>query len=378
MVYPKTSRFSKFKRKLFKYLPFVKIGGAILLVVFFSLFLFSFIKTVSLVLKSARVSPSNVYSALFKNEGDLKQKDGRINLLLLGTGDSNHDGYNLTDSMLLLSIDPSKKDIFLLPIPRDIWSYELKDKINSAYAYGEAKKTGGGGILAKAVVSEITNLPIHYYIKINFKAFEELIDLLGGVDVNVENSFVDHKFPIVGKENEACPDDDKEFKCRYETVSFEKGLTHMNGETSLNYARSRYAEGAEGTDFARSKRQANLLNAIKQKAFSLKTITDEKLLSGLINTIMKNIDTDITQEEAIVFAKTALKFKDSAIRHGVLDWGDPQNSKQGLLINPPESAQYNNAWVLIPRNNSWDEVHNYVKKEIFTPSSPTAPTPNQQ
>jgi polyisoprenyl-teichoic acid--peptidoglycan teichoic acid transferase len=363
---------AKFKRKLYKYLPQVRIV-VVVLIIFLSLALVSFlIKTANSLLKSTNTSPSNIYSALFKNEGDLKQKDGRINILLLGTGDANHDGPNLTDTMIFLSLDPLYKDIFLLPIPRDIWSEELKDKINSAYAYGENKKAGGGGVLAKAVVSEVTGLPVHYFVKINFSAFEELIDLLEGVDVNVENSFTDNKFPIVGKENEACPEEDKEFKCRYTTVSFVKGLTHMDGKTALNYVRSRYADGVEGTDFARSKRQANLLNSIKKKAFTLKNITDEKLMSDLVSTVMKNIDTDISKEEAIIFAKTALKFKDSVIRHGVLDWGDPQNNKQGLLINPPLSKDYGDAWVLIPRNNSWKEIHDYIKKEV------TAPTPTPQ
>jgi polyisoprenyl-teichoic acid--peptidoglycan teichoic acid transferase len=355
---------AKFKRKLFKYLTLVKISVSVLIIISILWLLSAFVKSISSIVNSANVSPSNVYSALFKNEGDLKQKDGRINILLLGTGDDNHDGYNLTDTMIFLSLDPSKKDIFLLPIPRDIWSDELKDKVNSAYAYGESKKAGGGGVLAKAVVSEITNLPVHYFIKVNFRAFEEIIDLLGGVDVNVENSFVDNKFPIAGKEKEECIPEDKEFKCRYETVSFEKGLTHMNGANALNYIRSRNAQGSEGTDFARSKRQTNLLNAIKKKAFSIKTITDEKLLSSLTSTIMKNVNTDISPEEAVIFVKTALKFKETEIRHGVLDWGDPQNGKTGLLINPPLSEEYNYTWVLIPRNNSWKEIHDYIKKEV--------------
>jgi len=363
---------AKFKRKLYKYLPQVKTGLVIFVILLVLTLVSVFIKTAKTLLKSTSVSPYNVYSALFKNEGDLKQTDGRINILLLGTGDANHDGTNLTDTMIFLSIDPLKKDIFLLPIPRDIWSDELKDKINSAYAYGEAKKIGGGGVLAKAVVSEITNFPIHYFVKINFKAFDELVDLLGGVDVNIENSFTDNKFPIVGKENEVCPEEDKEFKCRYSTISFERGSTHMNGVTALNYVRSRFAEGAEGTDFARSRRQTNLLNAIKKKAFSLKTITDEKLISDLISTVMKNIDTDISKEEAIIFAKTALKFKDSELRHGIIDWGDPQNNKQGLLINPLPSEEYGNAWVLIPKNKSWKEIHDYINKEV------TMPTPTPQ
>lgn len=362
---------AKFKRKLYRYLPQVKIAAISLSILVIILILFSVVKIVKSALKSANVSPYQVYSAVFKNVNDLKQKDGRINILLLGVGDESHDGPNLTDTMIFVSINPETRDIFTLPLPRDIWSDELKDKINSAYAYGEEKKRGGGITLSKAVVSEITDLPVHYVIKINFTAFEKLINLLGGIDINVENSFTDEKFPIPGKENENCDQDDKEFKCRYETIKFEKGPQHMDGKTALNFVRSRYANGVEGTDFARSRRQLNVLTAIKSKAFSIKTLTDEKLISSLINTVMENIETDTSQEEAVIFAKTALKFKDARIRHGVLDWGDPQNHKQGLLINPPLSEEYKYAWILVPRNNNWKEIHDYIKSEVTKP----APSP---
>lgn len=362
---------AKFKRKLYRYLPQVKIAAIFLSILVIILIIFLTGKLVKSALKSANVSPGEVYSAVFKNENDLKQKDGRVNILLLGVGDESHDGPNLTDTMILVSINPEKKDVFTLSLPRDIWSEELKDKINSAYAYGEEKKSGGGIILSRAVVSEITDLPVHYVIKVNFSAFEKLINLLGGIDVNVENSFTDEKFPLPGKENENCAQDDKEFKCRYTTVHFEKGITHMDGATALNFVRSRFAANVEGTDFARSRRQINVLTAIKSKVFSLKTLTDEKLVSDLINTVLKNIETDISKEEAIIFAKTALKFKDAQIRHAVLDWGDPQNHKQGLLVNPPLSEEHKYAWVLIPRNNNWKEIHDYIKSEITKP----APTP---
>lgn len=359
---------AKLKRKIYRYLPQLKIAAVSLVAITILLTIFFIAKIIKTAFNSADVSPGIVYSAVFKNESDLKQKDGRINVLLLGVGDENHDGPNLTDTMIFLSLNPEQKDIFTLSLPRDIWSDELKDKINSAYAYGEDKKKGGGIILSKAVVSEITDQPVHYVVKINFSAFEKLIDILGGIDVNVENSFTDEKFPIPGKENEECPEEDKDFKCRYVTLKFEKGINHMDGKTALNFVRSRYANGEEGTDFARSRRQLNVLNAIKSKAFSLKTLTDEKLVSNLVNTVMTNLETDIAQEEALVFAKTALKFKDSQIRHGILDWGDPQNNKQGLLINPPLSEEYKYAWVLIPKNKSWEEIHEYIKNEITKPA----------
>ena len=94
-----------------------------------------------------------------------------------------------------------------------------------------------------------------------------MIDFIGGVEVNVENSFIDKEFPITGKENDLC-NNDLEYKCRYKIISFTKGVSSMDGQTALNFVRSRHAEGSEGTDFAREKRQQKVIEAIKNKLIS--------------------------------------------------------------------------------------------------------------
>jgi len=91
-----------------------------------------------------------------------------------------------------------------------------------------------------------------------------MVDLLDGVEVDVENTFDDYRYPINGKENDLC-DGDPEYDCRYEDIHFDQGLQLMSGETSLKYVRSRNAEGDEGTDFARSQRQQRLLLSFKEK-----------------------------------------------------------------------------------------------------------------
>ena len=101
-------------------------------------------------------------------------------------------------------------------------------------------KKRAGFILSKAEVENIIGQPIHYAIVVDFDQFEAVINFLGGVDVIVENSFIDKEFPIAGRENNLC-NSDPDYKCRYETISFTKGLTHMNGQTALKFVRSRYA-----------------------------------------------------------------------------------------------------------------------------------------
>lgn len=212
------------------------------------------------VTKTLHVSPIKTLLSL----DGLKTYNNHVNILFLGIAGEDRDGPNLSDSIVVVSYDLKINHLTTISIPRDVWSEALQDKINSAYAYGEAKKKGAGFILAKAEVETITGQPIHYGAAINFDQFEKLIDFIGGVEVSVENSFIDKEFPIAGKENDLC-DNDPHYKCRYKTVSFTKGVSLMDGQTALNFVRSRHAEGSEGTDFAREKRQQKVMEAIKNK-----------------------------------------------------------------------------------------------------------------
>src|SRR3989339_62758 len=217
------------------------------------------------VTQTLKVSPVKTLLSL----DGLKSYNNHVNILFLGIAGADREGPNLSDSMVVVSYDLKVNHLVTISIPRDIWSEALRDKINSAYAYGEAKKKGAGFILAKAEIEAIIGQPIHYAVAINFDQFEELINFLGGIEVNVENSFVDKEFPISGKENDLCGGgDDQEYKCRYKTVSFTKGIILMDGQTALNFVRSRHAEGSEGTDFAREKRQQKAMDAIKNKLIS--------------------------------------------------------------------------------------------------------------
>ena len=126
------------------------------------------------------------------------EADDRINFLLLGQGGIGHDGPFLTDTMMLVSLKPSTGQVALLSIPRDldvnIPGYGF-NKINSANAFGETKGAGQGAILASQVVSKVFNLPIQYYVRLDFAGFSKLIDQVGGVGVNVTNGFTDTQFP---------------------------------------------------------------------------------------------------------------------------------------------------------------------------------------
>ncbi len=313
-------------------------------------------------------------SLLFGREMPLKKYQGRTNLIILGIAGGDHDGTDLTDAIIFLSLDAVKKNIVELSVPRDIWSDILKDKINTAYHYGEEKKKGGGLILAKSAVEEVVGQPVHYGWLIDFSGFRKLIDLAGGVDIDVKSAFTDNFYPIPGRENDFCGGDPT-FACRYEKLQFETGWQHMDGERALKYVRSRQAEGDEGTDFARGNRQQQVISALKNKllqpSFFWQNIPRFKQLTAAFD---EATDTDMKLAEQILFFKAFLKLPDQNIKRLLLDSGDSKIERKGYLVNPP-LWQYKGEWVLIPRTGekNFEEIHRYIACHLDNPACLIAP-----
>lgn len=326
-----------------------------------------------------------LYELFFKHEIELHQtKDSRVNLLILGIGGGKHEGPNLTDTIIFTTIDPRNKKLTLVSVPRDLWVPDLKQKINYAYASGEAKQDGGGLILAKAVVEKILKQQVDYSIRIDFNGFIKAVDMIGGLDVAVENTFDDYEYPISGKEEDPCDRTEEEildlteqiatgsatgqeaFPCRYEHLHFDKGPMHMDGETALKFVRSRHAEGIEGSDFARSQRQEKIIASFKDKVLSVDTFLNPVKVVSLVSILKDSIDTDIKQEEYADFIKLAKKMKGATVSSAVVDAGDEDSGRPGILMNPPISEEYKNTWVLIPRmgNGRYAEIQEYVKCQI--------------
>jgi len=330
------------------------------------------------ILTTLKLSPV-FFQYFFQKEITLRKTENRVNVLFLGIGGGTHDGPLLTDTIIYASIDPKLQKATLISIPRDLWVPDLKEKINTAYAIGEKERKDGGLLLAKAAVEKILNQPVDYVLRIDFNGFIRAIDLIGGIDVNVQNSFEDLEYPISGKENDTCGFIGSDFEqratssaaleafpCRYEQISFKQGLEHMNGNMALKFVRSRHAIGIEKSDFARAKRQDLVIKAFRDKIFSINTLLNPEKLMSLYNVFQDSIHTNIQQGEYDDFIKLALKMKDAQTNNVVFFYSDPYAPKQGIFINPPKSAVYNNQWVLIPRmgNGNFSEVQKYVRCEI--------------
>ena len=246
---------SKLKRRLAKHLPWVRRGLVALGALALAFGLYFLIPSVLRVMGHLTKGPLLVLSLFSRTPQDLASTDGRTNILLLGAGGAGHEGVDLTDTIIFISTELGSSDTLMLSLPRDIWIPSMRAKINTAYHYGNERRSGGGLVLAKAAVSEILDQPIHYVLLIDFEGFKKAIDLLGGVEIEVDRAFDDYQYPIPGMEEAESEE------ARYEHLHFEAGKQLMNGERALKYVRSRYAEGEEGTDFARSRRQQRLLLA---------------------------------------------------------------------------------------------------------------------
>jgi LCP family protein required for cell wall assembly len=349
--------FAKLKRRVYKHLwllrPIFFIFSGLALV--FLLYLIT-PPVFSLAKKLIR-GPAYLISFLNPKITHLDTYRERTNILLLGMGGGDHPGADLTDSMMLISINPETNDTVILSLPRDIWVESLQGKLNSAYHLGETKKPGAGLVLAKAAVSEILDQPVHYTVLLDFTGFEKAIDIVGGISIDVPRGFTDFQYPIPGKET-AEPE-----SARYQVVTFKAGRQIMDGDTALKYVRTRHAEGEEGTDFARAQRQQRVILAFKDKVLSVKILLNPIKLKRLFETFSESVITDLPVASYPELIKLVFRIDQDSIRTGILNEGSVSEDIPPLLYNPPLSLY--GQWVLLPSNNDWQAVHEYVEEILY-------------
>lgn len=283
-------------------------------------------------------------------ENTLASVDGRTNVVFLGIGGEGHAGGDLTDSIILFSYSHATHQATLIPIPRDLWIKSLQAKINSAYHYGNERRAGGGRDLVKSAVAEATGQSVQYAIVLDFAGFEKMIDAVGGIDLTIDTAFTDNKYPIPGRET-ATPESD-----RYETLSFDAGATHLDGATALKFARSRHAEGEQGTDFARSARQEKVILAFKNKLLSIQSLLNLTTLQNLFRSLSDSLDTDLGEAESGAFIRLFLSHAQNNSELKNIDLTT-------LYFTPKNLSPYQGQWVLIPQTNQ-EAVYAYVAQEL--------------
>lgn len=278
------------------------------------------------------------------------EHDDRINILLLGIGGKGHEGVNLTDTVLIVSIKPSVKQAALFSIPRDllipIEHYGWR-KINNANAFGEVMNPGYGGEFTRKTVSDLFQIPIQYYARVDFKAFEELIDAIGELHICVDNSFTDYMYPTLDE--------------KYQAISFRSGCQTMDGDQALKFSRSRHSiMNNEGSDFARSKRQQKILTAVKEKIFSAGVLLNPGKINNLLQTYEEHVRTDLKPWEIVKLTNLSRKLDAKDIKSIVFDDG-----VDGFLT----SNTIDGAYVLQPRDGTFDIMRAKIQN-IFTEETP--------
>ncbi len=318
--------------------------------------------------------------------GEGKREENTKNILLIGYGGAGHDGGFLADSIILLHINKETKRAFLISIPRDIWIKLPLDwenlkwaKINEAYAIGiddlkypnkkpEFRGKTGGGNMVKYALTQVTGLTVDYFVAVSFDEIVKIIDILGGIEVEIPVSFTDEYYPIKGLENETCgktPEEietlkqqysgfelEKQFNCRYETISFEKGKTKMDGATALKFARSRHS-ATYGGDFARSERQMALLLGIKEKLISIDALKKiDELFPHFAALLTTDLDLATTKDLAILFGNP----KDYSVERINL------TTENFLSVSKGPQGQF----ILIPKagSDNWEETKNFINESI--------------
>lgn len=280
----------------------------------------------------------------------------RVNILLLGIGGKGHEGANLTDTIIVASYKPSTKEVSMLSIPRDlivpIPGYGWR-KINNLYSLAEYNDPGTGGDYTKQVISQIFGLQIPYYARIDFQGFVELIDLIGGVDVEVPRTLSDRQYPVPGRED--YPEDQ-----RYEHLLVEAGLQHLDGNTALKYVRSRHASGEEGSDFARAARQQLVMKAVLDKLLSFNTLLRPTKIKKIYNNVESHVDTNLSLDHMAAFA--------SLVREYFSEKKEPLNVVlSDALGGPLQAANYNGAFVLEPKVSDFSELK-FIAEHMFEPN----------
>lgn len=317
---------------------------------------------------TAKIFNGNVLG--FFDSTKLKGEDkGRVNILLAGTSedDPDHGGADLTDSIMLVSIDTKNNTGFTVSIPRDLWvtygetcSAGYQGKVNVAYQCGKdvnfkenGYPEGGMGLLEK-IVSQNLGLPIHYYGKLNYTAFRDAVDAVGGIQIKIDSDDPRGIYDPNIQKKDGGP------------LKLTNGPQNLDGKTALSLARSRNSAGGYGMargDFDRTNYQRAMLLALKDKALSANVIANPSKLGDLLDAAGDNVETDFKTNELRRLYDISKLINNSKVQSI-----DMASDEVGLL----KTGAYNGQSIVMPTAgiNNFTKIKLYFKK--LTSTDPVA------
>ncbi|MEI7511371.1 MAG: LCP family protein [Candidatus Peregrinibacteria bacterium] len=286
-------------------------------------------------------------------------KHGLTNILILGIGGKGHSGENLTDTIILMSIDSKTHSVSMISLPRDLYiSYKIEKepragRINEVFrdgiSYWRAEKDPEvqrihGMEYMKNAVTKITGYEIQRFVVVDFHGFVELVDAMGGVTVNVDKRIYDSSYPT---ENYG-----------EEIFKMEPGVHQMDGETALKFVRSRH----NSSDFERSRRQKQLIAALKEEALEKGVLTSPPKIRQFLTIIEQNFWSDLSWQEMISLGAEVSQVSSNAIFAGGVN-NDPDKGSGGFLYTPPRE-DFDGASVLLP--DMTGEKNPYAQIQFFS------------
>jgi LCP family protein required for cell wall assembly len=309
-----------------------------------------------------------------------EDEQGTTTILLIGQGDGDHDGIDLTDSIQVASIDPKDTGITaLLSLPRDLYFLKTEKtgpgRLNALWRdyrntlireEGVAEEEASMRSMQelKKEVAAALGIDIHYVVKADFTAFEKAINSLGGIDINVPEAIRDTEFPGPN--------------WTFETFEIAAGPQRLDGVTALKYARSRH--GSSAGDFNRSQRQQLILQSLLKKADEMKILRKPSKIREMLGILSNHIETDLTTRELLTIAGVVQKLDPARVVSFQLSnvnglYGEPL-LPGGLLYSPPRDL-FNGASVLLPVSIpefpiTWKQVQAFAElifhhRDIFVP-----------
>lgn len=254
---------------------------------------------------------------------------------------------SLTDTMILAALDHDKQTVKMISIPRDLsWQGQ---KINSYYARNGANKKAMQVLVRE--LEQISGLAIEHFVLVDMYAFIEVIDILGGVDITLDEAVVDPTYKTFDNG-------------RWGTLNYQPGTYHLSGVEALRLARTRHTS----SDFARAERQQLILSALKNKAQNL-GFKDIPKVIGLAKAVLKRVDTDLGLNDSLNFYQKYRHYKIE--NRGVLSTANilkSTYSNQAEFDRCQAAARTNcsrGGYILVPRNNDWREVSSYIAKLLL-------------
>lgn len=297
----------------------------------------------------------------------LKGEDsGRVNILLAGNSadDPGHGGADLTDSIMIVSVDTVHHTAFMLSVPRDLWvelpTGEGYQKINAVYKYGEADDfsesgyaAGGMGALEK-VISQNFGITINYYGLINYAAFRDAVNAVGGIDVTIASDDPRGLYDAMISPADGGP------------LRLANGLQHLDGQTALNLARARgsgYSYGFPRSDFDRTEHQRQMLVALKDKVISAGVLANPVKLGSLFDSFGDNVKTDFQTNEVRRLYDIGKDIPSGSITSAGL------NDANGVNLLASYNANGQSALIPAAGIDDYSAVQAYIKQLVAPPAS---------